>query len=162
MPDVITLTAGEWAALVPGLAVVVAVSAWLAWIDWREHLLPDRLTRPLTVFVAVWVLVLGFVHDDIERGVTALGWGLTAFVIFFWLSFAGMGGGDVKFAPPLGATLGWFGASSIWAGVVGLIVSGGVVGIIVMLQRKGSTYRVAYGPYMTFGLICGIAQGLFG
>jgi len=158
----IDLTGAEWAVLVPGLLVVIAVSIRLAMIDWREHLLPDRLTRPLTAFVAAWVLVLGIVHGEIERGVTAIGWGVGAFALFFVLSFAGMGGGDIKFAPPLGATLGWFGASSVWAGVTGLIVSGGLVGLIVLVQGKGSEHRVAYGPYMAFGLICGIVRGLIG
>ena len=156
----IDLPTEEWAVLLPGLAVVVAVSLWLAVIDWREHLLPDRLTRPLTIFVAVWVIVLGLVAGDVMQGVQALGWGVATFVVFLALSFAGLGGGDVKFSAPLGATLGWFGSDSISTALLGLAVSAGVAAIVVMLQGKGRKHKVAYGPYMAFGLVCGIAQGL--
>lgn len=156
----VELSATEWAVLIPGLVVVVAVSLRLSTIDWREHRLPDRLTRPLTVFVAMWVIVLGLVAGDVMQGVQALGWGAAAFAVFLAFSFAGLGGGDVKFSAPLGATLGWFGWDSISTALVGLVVSAGVVGIIIMIQGKGRKHRVAYGPYMAFGLLCGIAQGL--
>lgn len=158
----ISLTAGEWAVLIPGLAVVVAVSARLSVIDWREHRLPDRLTLPLGAFVAAWVLVLGVVHGDVMRGFTAIGWGMAAFAAFLLLSFAGMGGGDVKFSAPLGGTLGWFGWSSLSAGLFGLVISAGLVGVVVMAQGKGRKHKVAYGPFMAFGLVCGIARGLIG
>lgn len=156
----IDLSTGEWAVLIPGLVVVVSVSLWLSVIDWREHRLPDRLTLPLTGFVAAWVIVLGLVAGDVIQGVQALGWGAAAFAVFLVLSFAGMGGGDVKFSAPLGATLGWFGWDSISAGLLGLVLSAGLVGVIVMLQGKGKKHRVAYGPYMAFGLLCGLARGL--
>ena len=148
--------------LIVGLAIVVGVSVWLGVIDWREHLLPDRLTRPLTAFVIVWLLVLGVVTNDVLRSVQALGWGLGAFVVFLALSLAGMGGGDVKFAAPLGATLGWFGWNSISAAIFGLAISAMAVVVVALAQGKGTKHRVAFGPAMVVGLLCGIVVGLVG
>ena len=152
-----------WSVTIPGVVIIVAVALWLSIIDWREHRLPNRIVGPLAGGVALWVLLLGFVASDLGRGVTAIGWGMGASAAFFVLNLvAGLGMGDVKFAFPVGATLGWFGADSVEIGFYAMVVSAGVVGLAALVQGKGRDHRVAFGPYMAFGLLCGIARGVIG
>jgi len=147
--------------LVPGLIAIVAVSAWLSVIDIREHLLPNRLVGPLAGGVAIWVVVMGLADGDIGRSVAALGWGFAASAVFFVFHLtAGLGMGDVKYAWPVGATLGWFGWGSIKVALVGLAIGGLLVALPGLVQRKGLGHRVAYGPAMAFAMVCGIANGL--
>jgi len=149
--------------LAPGLVTVLAVSAWLSVIDVREHRLPNRIVGPLAAGVAIWLVALGLVTSQFERTIAAIGWGCAGFAAFFVLYLvAGMGAGDVKYAWPVCATVGWFGWSSLRVALFGLIFSGGLVGLIAQLNSRGSPQQIAYGPFMAFGLFCGIARGLIG
>ena len=151
----------NWWILVPGLVAIVAVSGWLSLIDWREHRLPNRIVGPLAAGVAAWLLVLGVATSQFDRVVAALGWGFAGFGVFFVLHLvAGLGMGDVKYAWPVCATLGWFGWTSLRVALFTLVISGGIAGAVAQLRGKGRAHRHAYGPFMAFGLICGIAQGL--
>ena len=153
----------EWSVLLPGLAIVVAVSIWLSIIDWREHRLPNNIVGPLAAGVVVWLVVLGVVADDGARLLNAVGFGLAAFAVFFVLNLvAGVGMGDVKYSFPVAATVGWFGWGSLRLGLLAMIVSAGVVAILAIVSGRGRDHRVAFGPYMAFGLVCGIAHGLIG
>ena len=160
-PSLADLSTAEWAILAPGLCIVIAVSAWLSVIDWREHRLPNRIVGPLAAGVAAWIVVLGLATNDFGRSLSALGWGFTGFAVFFVLHLvAGLGMGDVKYAWPVCATLGWFGWDSLRVALFGVVIAGGIVGLIVSLQGKGRNHRVAYGPCMALGLTCGIVSGL--
>lgn len=147
----------ELLLLIPGLAVVIAIAGLLSWIDYREHRLPNRIVAPLAAGVAVWLLILGLVTSDIGRSATAIAWGFGAFVVFLVLHFAaGLGMGDVKYAWPIAATLGWFGSSAIEVAVYALILSGGAVGLLSMARGQGRNHRIAYGPFMSIGLVAGL------
>ncbi len=160
---VIELTAIGWSVLLPGVVAVVAVSMRLSLIDWREHRLPNNIVGPLAAGVAIWLVVLGVATADFGRSLAPLGWGFAGLAAFLGLHFVGgLGMGDVKYAWPVCATLGWFGWSSLQVGLYGLAISGGIVALIVQLQGKGGKHRVAYGPYMALGLLCGIARGILG
>lgn len=144
-----------------GLVAVLAVSAWLSVIDLREHRLPNRIVGPLAGAVAVWLVALGVVTGDLGRTAAALGWGCAAFGVFLLLNLTvGLGMGDVKYAWPVAATLGWFGWPALKVGIYGLIVSGGIVAVVLLARGRSKDTRVAYGPYMAFGLLCGLAQAL--
>lgn len=144
-----------------GIVAVLAVSAWLSVIDLREHRLPNRIVGPLAGAVAVWLVALGVVAGDLGRTAAALGWGCAAFGVFLLLNLtAGIGMGDVKYAWPVAATLGWFGWEALRVGLYGLILSGGLVALVVFIRGKDKDTRIAYGPYMAFGLVCGLAQAL--
>lgn len=148
--------------LVPGLVAVFAVSGWLSVIDIREHRLPNRIVGPLAAGVTVWLLALGALAGELDRTLSALGWGLAGFSAFLVLHLvAGLGMGDVKYAFPVCATLGWFGWQSLRFAIFGLAASGIVAGGLAIAQGKGAKHRIAYGPFMAFGLVCGVSRGLF-
>jgi len=160
---VANFSTAEWSILIPGLVIVVAVSIWLSVIDWREHRLPNNIVGPLAGGVVLWIFALGVVADDGARSLNAIGIGLAASAIFFGISLvAGLGMGDVKYAFPVAATLGWLGRSSVEVGVHAMIFSAGLVAVAAILQGKGRSHRVAFGPYMAFGLFCGIVRGVIG
>lgn len=151
----------DWWLLAPGLIAVVVVSAWLAVIDWREHRLPNAIVGPLAGGVVVWLAILGTGTGQYSRVLEAIGWGFAGFGIFFVLHLAaGLGMGDVKYAWPVCATLGWFGWTSLRAALITLVVSGGVAGAIALARGNGANHRHAYGPFMALGLVGGIAQGV--
>jgi len=148
--------------LAAGLVGIVLVSGWLSLIDIREHRLPNRIVGPLAAGVTGWLVMLGIVNGELDRTVSALGWGLAGFGVFLALNLtAGLGMGDVKYAMPVCATLGWFGWDSLRYAIFGLALSGAVAGLVAISQGKGQQHRIAYGPFMAFGLVCGIVRGVW-
>lgn len=143
--------------VVIGAGGVVVTSLKLALIDFREHRLPNRIVAMLTVWVIAWLLIAGFAASDLRRATTALAIGFACSAVFLLLNlFAGLGMGDVKFAGPLGATLGWFGWDTVQVGVFALAVSGGLAGLFLLLSGDRRNQRIAYGPFMTVGLLAGL------
>jgi leader peptidase (prepilin peptidase)/N-methyltransferase len=83
------------------------------------------------------------------------------FYFLVWFAYpAGMGFGDVKLAPIVGAYLGWV---SYGAAVVGVFLGflyGAVVGIAVMsLGRAGRKSKLPFGPFMLAGALTGLLVG---
>ena len=150
----------DW-VLGAGLVAIAAVSLWLSMIALREHRLPNRIVGPLAGGVALWLVVLGVASGDYARALVALGWGFAGFAVFFALHLtAGLGMGDVKYAWPVCATLGWFGWPSLRFAVLVVVLAGGLAGAWARAQGKGANHRHAYGRFMAFGLICGALWGL--
>ena len=101
------------------------------------------------------------ITGDLGRSATALAWGFGAFVVFLVLHFvAGLGMGDVKYAWPVAATLGWFGSSAVEVAAYALVLSGGVVGLLTIARGRGRNHRIAYGPFMSLGLVAGLVYAL--
>ena len=91
MMSLVDLTNLEWSILLPGLVAVAAVAGWLSLIDWREHRLPNNIVGPLAAGVAIWILAMGVVLDDLGRSMVALGWGWVGLAVFLVLHLvAGM------------------------------------------------------------------------
>lgn len=144
-----------------GIAGVLAASAWLSVIDVREHRLPNAVVGPLAGAVVVWLVALGAVTGDLSRTAAALGWGSAGFGVFLILNLsAGVGMGDVKYAWPATATLGWFGWGAIQVALWVLILTGGLAGGVVIARGASRDTPIAYGPYMALGLACGIISAL--
>ena len=73
---------------------------------------------------------------------------------------AGMGFGDVKLAPMLGAYLGWVGYGALAVGAFAGFVYGGLVGVLVIaLGEGGRKTKVPFGPFMLAGALTGILAG---
>jgi len=139
------------------LAGLVAVSGWLAVIDFEERRLPNVIVGPLAAAVTVAVVLAGFVNNDLERSGRSLLFGLAA-ATFFLIGnlLGGMGMGDVKYAFPLGATLGWFGLQPLINAAFFTVLIGGLAAVYVLASGKGRRYRLPYGPFMSAGLVVGL------
>lgn len=154
---VVTRAYWEKPLLAVGLAAMVAVCGWLSVIDFDEHRLPNRIVGPLAVAVAVAVIAGGLWAGDPARSGRALLFGLAAagFLLIGNL-IGGLGMGDVKYAFPLAASLGWFGSEPVltWAFVTAAV--GGLAGFAVIVTGQGRRHRIPYGPFMTIGFLAGV------
>ena len=171
-PVVEAVTAGAFAAvlawqgvtwLTPALLYLAAISIALAVIDVDHHRLPNAIVLP-SYPVAGALLALPAVangtYGPMLRAALA-GFALYAFFAVLWIVYpAGMGFGDVKLAGVLGMYLGWWGWSEVVVGAFLSFVLGGVVGLALLLTRRGTRKsEIPFGPYMLAGTWIGLAVG---
>jgi len=72
----------------------------------------------------------------------------------------GMGLGDVKLAPILGATLGWVSVGSALVGLFAAFAVGAIVGVALILRGKaGRKTAVPFGPFLVAGTMLGLILG---
>jgi len=142
----------------PAFCYLAAVGVPLAFIDVREYRLPDVLTLPS---YPACLLLLGVAASFLPGGsggfVHAL-IGMAAGVALFFLLLlafpAGIGMGDVKLAGPLGACLGWLGATAFLAGLMAAWLLAAVTGLGLMAAgRAGRKTQLPFGPFMLAGAL---------
>ncbi len=140
-----------------GLAIMTAIGVWLAAIDLAVHRLPNVIVGPLAGAVVLWLAAAGFRDDDLRRtGVAlAVGLGFSAFLLVGNL-LAGVGMGDVKYAFPIFSVAGWFGASTVQIVVLATTLSAALVAVCVLVGGGGRKAAIAYGPYLSIGLVVGL------
>jgi len=80
------------------------------------------------------------------------------YIILFMLSRGSLGMGDVKFAFPLGFTVGWY-APELWLmAIFSSFLCAGVVALIgIAAKRITRNSPIAFGPYMFLGSLFVIA-----
>ena len=99
-----------WAAL-PAYLLFAWLTVGLVWIDLDVHRLPVGLVVP-TGAAIVALLAVASLADGGTRWVTALAGALAmgaTYLLLAALPGGGVGGGDVRLAPLIGALLGWLG-----------------------------------------------------
>ncbi|SDL73522.1 leader peptidase (prepilin peptidase) / N-methyltransferase [Tessaracoccus oleiagri] len=135
-------------------AAAGTVIALLMVVDLLEHRLPDRLVAPAWLAL---VLPLTFTGDWNGLGRALLA-SVTCLVVYFalaWISPAGMGLGDVKFAAVVGTFLGWFGWSHVLWGTLLAFALNAVVSLLALIRgRRGS--ELPFGPLMVVGAILAV------
>jgi leader peptidase (prepilin peptidase)/N-methyltransferase len=164
------LLLGWWAwspagipGLLPLLLVLGSAGVALWFIDLDHHRLPDAIVLPLLPVTAVGLVGAGLLSGQWPLGSTLVGtavWLIPLGGIWLLTGGRGMGFGDVKLAPSLGATLGWVSASSAVVGLGAAFVAGGVVGIALMVTgraRRGS--QLPFGPFLLLGALVGLLVG---
>ncbi len=139
------------------LGALVLVASLLTAIDFAVHRLPNVIVGPLALAVTLALLVGGAVSQDWGRVGFAVGVGVAASALFFVGNIiAGIGMGDVKYAYPVFATAAWFGAVPLQVTLLGMALSAAGVAIVVLVMGGGRGTAMAYGPYMSFGLVLGL------
>ena len=139
------------------LAAMVGVSGWLSIIDLAERRLPNRIVYPLAVVVTAGLLLAGLWTQDFSRSGRAMLIGLAASLLFLLGNLlGGIGMGDVKYAYPLWATLGWFGTPPVTNAVFVTILVGGITSVVILAMGKGRKYRLPFGPFMSIGFVAGL------
>lgn len=167
-----------WETLAGGGGAVRAWAAWLAlaaylWfaaisialtlIDFDHQRLPDAIVLPslgviLVLLAASSSLVAGWGQLGSTLGASA------ALFLFYSLIVlvypAGMGGGDVKLAPLVGAVLGFIGWGAVAVGAFAGFLIGAVVGLLLIAVKKaGRKTGLPFGPSMLVGAWVGIIWG---
>ena len=149
----------------PGVMTVAMIGALSAYVDARTHRLPNAYTVAMAIGV-----VLGLVVDGVisplwqERLMGALIGALIWFVPIALLNRlpGGMGGGDVKLAPVLGAVVGSVGLHAAIFALALSFVSAGVAALWkIVVGSAGTKTRVPMGPWMIGSALVGtIAWGV--
>lgn len=150
-------------SILPFMALIAAVTV----IDLRELRIPNRLLQPAALLALVLIPIASTSdwHDlSLVRALLgALVYGAIYFIVLF-IYPPGMGWGDVKFAPLIGAQLGLFGwiplvraliASHLVAGAVAIIIV--IVRLVMRLVRRepraGVPVAFPFGPFMALGAV---------
>ncbi|MDQ0735773.1 prepilin peptidase [Arthrobacter agilis] len=145
----------------PLLAVLAAFGVLLGAIDLRSALLPDAVLLRFTA-VSVPLLLVAAAGTGRWSGLAgAAAGGATLCAVYLLLaliSAGGLGMGDVKLAAVLGLFGGW-GGSAAWLGtLLGGFLLGGVVGLAVLLLRRGSRGSTfPFGPGMLLAAFASLA-----
>lgn len=149
--------------LLPLLLVLGAAGVALWMIDLDHHRLPDAIVLPLYPVTLVGLVTAGIIEQRWSLASAGIGIGVwTAVVGVPWLISGGrgMGFGDVKLAPVLGATLGWVAVSAAVTGLLAAFVLGASVGLALLVAgRAGRRTQVPFGPFLLAGALVGLLAG---
>jgi leader peptidase (prepilin peptidase)/N-methyltransferase len=169
---VATLTALVCAALAAATGPRPEVVVWLltapvgvllALVDHRVHRLPDVLTLPLAAATAALLGAAALLPAAAGSWPAALLGGLAlgaAYLVLFCINPSGMGLGDVKLAPALGAALGWYGWPVLVTGAFAGLLYGAGYGLgLLVLRRAGRGAVLPLGPFMIGGAFTGLLLG---
>lgn len=152
-----------YAAVLPAYLYLAAVGLALAMIDIDTKRLPDVLTLPSYAVAAALLGGAAVFDGEGDAALRALVGAVALGVFYFALLFAypaGMGFGDVKLAPVLGAYLGWISYSVLALGGFLGFLYGGVVGIGAMvLGKAGRKSKIPFGPFMLAGVLTAVLFG---
>ena len=150
---------GGWAALPPYL-LFAWLTTGLTWIDLDVHRLPVGLVVPTAWWLGA-LLVVATVATGEPRwqgaliGVLVMG---GFYVLLSLLPGGGVGGGDVRLAPVIGAVLGWLSVAHLLIGMAaGFLIGGLGAMVLLVLGRAGRKTHIAYGPAMCLGAWVAIA-----
>jgi len=126
----------------------------LTLIDLRHRLLPNRVLVPVFLGGVILLCVASAVSGDWVALGRAAGGAAALFAVYLVLALIspqGMGMGDVKFAAVVGLFLAYLGWGTLLMGALAGFVIGALVGVLLLLLRRGST--VPYGPAMFAGSV---------
>jgi leader peptidase (prepilin peptidase)/N-methyltransferase len=142
--------------ILPLLLILASATVALTMIDFDTMTLPNVITYPIFIITAIYLPVLAWATDSWSNLISA-GLGAVIYLgFFFGLWFLtggkGLGFGDVKLAPTLGAMIGWFSLNGSVVGIMGAFILGGIpAGIILAMGilKKGS--QIPFGPMLMLG-----------
>jgi len=144
--------------VLPAFCCLAAAGVPLAFIDARQHRLPDVVTLPsypvslLLLGVAALFMPGGparFVHALIGMAVA-----VAFFALLLLLSPTGIGLGDVKLAGPLGAYLGWLGAAAFVTGLMAAWLLAALTAVGLLLTRRATRKsEIPFGPFLVAGTL---------
>ena len=132
---------------------LAACGITLAMIDLAVQRLPDVLTVPACAGTLVLLTAATVAEEPGSLGRAAAAAAVVTASFLLLALVAGMGLGDVKLAPAIGALLGWTSWKSVlWGTVAGFLL--GLVGAVLLLASgRGRRTQLAFGPFMVIGAL---------
>ena len=152
----------EALSVVPTLWLISSACLALWLIDVRHHRLPNAIVYPLYPLIAATLAFAGVMSAEWRLGQvleSAAVWALFFGVVYIASLGKGMGLGDVKFAPVLGAVLGWFGWGASIFGLLAAFVVGGMFSLAFLLLGRSRRQAIPFGPFMIMGALIGLLIG---
>lgn len=152
---VLAIVASHLRPTAPAIVAVSMIGVLSAITDARTHRLPNAYTAAMALGVAFGCAVAIGLADAPLRKAAAIGAGLLIWFVPLWVLSrfpGGVGFGDVKLAPVLGAMLG---AVSVEAAIGGLLVSFLAAGLAavwrIVVGSAGTQARMPLGPWLILG-----------
>lgn len=147
----------------PAYLAVAALGVAAAYVDLREHRLPDRLTYPAFAVGALVLAMAAAVSGSWEAfGRSVLG--AAAFIAFLFVLAlirpADLGLGDVKLAGSLGLVLGWLSWGHVVAGIfLGFLLGGLFSAGLLAARRAARRTAIPLGPFLLAGALVAVVWG---
>ncbi len=144
---------GGWTAL-PVYLLFAWLTTGLIWIDLDVHRLPVGLVVPTGAATAALLVLASIATADLRWRSALVGLAVMGgfYLLLAFLPGGGVGGGDVRLAPLIGAVLGWLGPGYLVFGMsAGFLVGGVGAVVLLVLGRAGRKTHIAYGPAMCLG-----------
>jgi leader peptidase (prepilin peptidase)/N-methyltransferase len=151
----------DWA--LPAFCVLAVGLIGLSWIDLKTKRLPRQIIY-VTAAIGVPLLCLAAIvrHEPRRMWMMVLGAAIAlAFMgIVYVASRGGMGDGDVRLSPLLGAYLGWLNPGFVAVGLFLGFFAGAVVGVaMIAAGRAGRKTAVPFGPFLALGTVVAVFVG---
>ncbi len=151
------------AGLLPLLLVLTSACLALALIDLDVHRLPNAIVYPLYPITAVGLVVAWLISGESNVTGALIGavlWTTVTGVLHVLTRGRGMGLGDVKLSPVLGATVGWVGIGASASGLFASFLLGGAVAVVLLVAgRARRRQAIAFGPFLIAGAAVGLVLG---
>jgi len=140
---------------------IAALSAFLiamillaiAVIDFKTMMIPDSL---IIVLAVIALLNIIFIHNITitERLIGLVCVSIPMLLLAMTLGAFGMG--DIKLMAVAGFLLGW--QNTLLAMFIGIILAG-IVGIRILIVKKGKEKKMPFGPYLSIGILTALLFG---
>lgn len=152
----------------PAAGWMLFLGVTLTIIDIRHHRLPDKLTIPGLPVLMALLLIPAISDGQWDAWVRSLaGAGLMLGVYLIGWIVAGLGYGDVRLSPTIGAVTAWFGWGALAVGVVAtlaiaVLIGSVIVGAKMIRAPRGERWRalrktpMAFGPAMFLGALVAV------
>jgi leader peptidase (prepilin peptidase) / N-methyltransferase len=136
------------------VAALLALMPAITVIDIRHKLIPNAITYPAIIGIAVFIVVARLFDGGTDParallGMLAYGGGLFVLAMIS----RGMGMGDAKLAVVIGLVFGSIGLAIVGVAAGAAILLGGLGGVIALLMGRGRKARIPFGPYMAAGAV---------
>ena len=143
--------------------VLVAGLLALAWIDLRTKRLPREITYTTGALMVPLLVIDALVVSEPDRiWMSALGAAISLALMggIYLASRGGMGDGDVRLSPLLGAALGYLNPGVAPVGLFLGFVLGAIVGVILIATRRGDRRTaLPFGPFLVVGTLVALFVG---
>ena len=151
----------DWA--LPAYCVLAVGLVGLSWIDLKTKRLPRQIIY-ITAAVGIPLLCIAALARHEPRRMWTMLLAATIELAFMGIVYiasrGGMGDGDVRLSPLLGAYLGWLNPGFVAVGLFFGFLSGAIVGVSMMATGKaGRKTAVPFGPFLALGTIVAIFVG---
>jgi leader peptidase (prepilin peptidase) / N-methyltransferase len=151
----------RWA--LPGVLAFAGGLVGLSVIDLHTKRLPREITYVTAALALPFLTVDAVVRDNQRRVLMMLigaGCAFAFMALVYVASRGGMGDGDVRLSPLLGAVLGWELLAFVPVGLFLGFLLGSIVGVGMMaLGKGGRKSALPFGPFLAAGSLLGLFVG---
>lgn len=151
--------------MLPLILILASASIALTMIDFDTMTLPNRITYPLFIVTLIYLPAVAYLTGQVDHlvnaGIGAAIYGGFFFLLWFLTGGRGLGFGDVKLSPTLGALIGWFAAveGSLVALASAFIIGGLPAGILMAAGVIKRGTPIPFGPMLILGAWIGTIFG---